>query len=414
MTVQYSEVAIATDPEAYNHDLITTVLIAPEYSSTADRIVYNTTKAAGGTVTLAHASGSPFRTLRVSSTTDTVSRSVLTEEAFDLPSYTAVYGGAYKPSGSIEGLMRFWDFGGQFQDAYSQYYYSPFLMGIMGYQTPTTISSADVDSVGCPTGGSAIAGLRYELSTLPATVAIKITDVSARHTADSSRGSTVVYRGCGIANTEITLAAEDFVKFTANFSGRSAEAYQTAYSSSTDVTDEPAVFTNAELRFTPDGGSVSNLLCKNFTISLARTIDETNTILIGSEFKIDMVYSGVVELRGTIDMDPNEWDRLYTVIAGSSDVTKETLDEEKLNFNGDTCNGTVLANAIPAGRLEIILHKPDGTRPVAYFNIGTAKLTDMTRSKRGQEQYTKSISYVAQVGSVTADKFYIDVFEPAA
>jgi hypothetical protein len=113
-------------------------------------------------------------------------------------------------------------------------------------------------------------------------------------------------------------------------------------------------------------------------------------------------------------MDPNEWERLFTVIAGTSDTTKKTLDEENLNFNGTTCDGTVLTNEIPAGRLEIILHKPDGIRPVAYFNIGTAKLTDMTRSKRGQEQFTKSISYIAQVGSVTTDKFYIDIFEPAA
>ena len=413
MTVQYSEVAIATDPEAYNHDLITLCAISAEYNSAADRIIYNTTKSAGGDVTLAHASGSPFRTLRVSSNTDTVSRSVLTEEAFDLPSYTAVYGGAFKPSGSIEGLMRFWDFGGQFQDTYGSYYYSPFLMGIMGYQTPAVISSADVDSVGCPTAGDAIAGLRYELSTLPAPVAVKVTDVSARHN-DGTRGSSVVYRGVGISNTEITLAAQDFVKFTAGFSGRAAESYQVAYSSSTDVTDEPAVFTNAELRFTPDGGSASTLLCKNFTISMSRTIDEDNTILIGSEFKIDLVYSGVVELRGTIDLDPNEWERLFTVIAGTSDMTKITLDEGNVNFTGNTCDGTVLTNEIPAGRLEIILHKPDGTRPVAYFNIGTAKLTDMTRSKRGQEQFTKSISYIAQVGSVTTDKFYIDVFEPAA
>ena len=43
MTVQYSEVAIATDPEAYNHDLITLCVITPEYNSVTDRIVYHNT-----------------------------------------------------------------------------------------------------------------------------------------------------------------------------------------------------------------------------------------------------------------------------------------------------------------------------------------------------------------------------------
>jgi hypothetical protein len=411
MTVQYSEVSIATDPEAYNQQLIDYVPISPEYNNTEDRIVYTTLKQGGGNVTLTFASGSPFRTLRVSAASDAVSRDELTEEAFDLPSFTAVYAGAYKPSGSIDGLIRFWDFGGRFQDDYGSYYFSPFLMGIMGYQAPAAIKSNDADSVGCPTGGAAIDGWRYYLSTLPATVAIKITDVSARTV--NGRGSTTVYRGVGISNTQITLAAKDFVKFTANFTGRAAEAYQTAYSSGTAISGEPAVFYNASLRFTPEGGSATTLKCNNFNISLARTIDEDNTILIGSQFKTDLVYSGVVELRGTIGLDPNEWERLYTVIAGSSDTTLETLDEGKVNFLGTVCDGTVLANAIPAGRLEVILHDPDGLRPSGYINVGTAKLTETSRSKTGQQQYTKSISYVAEVSSEATKQFYIDVFPPS-
>ena len=484
MTVQYTEVAVASDPYAYSEILIDNTLVVKEYDSVNDRITYSTAACTGANTTNLVAAfpdyetpesyyGSDFRTLRVNQASGQMDRSVIIEEAFDTPAPSAIYGGMVKPSGSMEGAFRPWDMGGLFGSYPLDF--SPFLMGVMGYQTPAAIKSSDTDSVGC----DALDGYRYYISTVPATLALKITDVAARHAA--GRGGTHVYRGVGISNAEIRLEALKYAMIKADFVGRKEEIFDAAYSSATAVSGEPAMFYNATLKWSSEletgqaqsGGSTTIVLatdastsddyynnmviyittgigagqfrtitdytgssksavvaawdtnpdstseyriynnaeafkCNNFTLSLARTIETDSVSLIGSEYIADLVYSGMVSLKGTIGLDPNEWKRLRSVAAGGASSSQYIIDQGKREYFGSTCNDDVLANYIPSGRLEITLHTTNGKKAVSYINMVTAKLTNMNYSKQGQNPMEKSIEFQGQMA--TSTDFYIDVF----
>lgn len=417
MAIQYNEVAVASDPEAYNEVLIDNTVVAKEYNTATDRIVYNTSACAGGSAVAIAANthetqGSPFRTLRVNMASGKMDRSVIIEEAFDTPAPATIFGGMVAPSGSFEGAFRPWDMGGKFGTGPTAYF-SPLMLGIMGYQIPAEITSKLGDgehgSCGCGTsvGATDIDGYRYKLTTLPATLSLKIVDVTARR--DAGSGGTHVFRGVGIQNAEIRLESMKYAMIKADFMARKEEVHEASYASGTDVTGTPALFYNPVLKWTPDGGSAEAFKCTNFTISLARSIDTQKAAVLGSPYITNIIYSSMVALKGTIGLDPAEWKRLRSVAAGSADITKSVIDEGHREFFGNTCDANAMANAIPSGKLEITLQTHDGTRPVAYICMVTAKLTNMDFSKQGQNPQEKSIEFQAQVA--TENDFYIDVFE---
>jgi hypothetical protein len=84
------------------------------------------------------------------------------------------------------------------------------------------------------------------------------------------------------------------------------------------------------------------------------------------------------------------------------------LDETNQEFFGDAATGTVLTNAVPAGKFEVILHAPDGTKESGKITCDVAKLTEMSRSVQGRNQFEKTVTWKAQINDT--DKFTIEVY----
>ena len=382
------ELAVTTDTSVYDSDEIDGYVITPGYVTASDWITYSS----GATHTPA------FKTLRVNTFSDTANRNSIIEESIDQVAAATVYAGTYSSSGEFEAAFRGWDFAT-----------SGLLLGALGSQTPAVVSSNNAHG----------AGLKYILGMVAQPLALKVVDEQATDTSGSNdvHGTTTVYRGVGVTDLQISLNVKEYAKASFKWIARRAEVYDVGYNSALNtVYGEPAIFYNAVLRWTPSGGSVETLKCKGFTMSLTRTMDQ-DYFFIGSEFLQGLYYNGLTDLGGQITLGAGDWARIRTMLVGKTTAAADgnTLDQTKQEFfgsvNGTTGATTVLANAVPSGKFEITLHKPDGLKEAAKITCDVAKLTEMSRSVQGRNQFEKTVSWKAQINDT--DKFTIEVYTNA-
>lgn len=375
------ELAITTDISAYDADEIDDYVIAPGYNTSSDWITYSS----GATHTNA------FKTIRVNSFSDAANRNSVIEESIDQVAAATVYAGTYSSSGSFEAAFRGWDFAT-----------SGLLLGALGNQTPEVVASNTAHG----------AGLKYILAMEAMPLALKVIDEQATDTTGSNdvHGSTTIYRGVGITNFEINLNVKEYAKSTFQWIARRAEVFDVGYNSANNtINGEPAIFYNAVLKWTPEGGSAETLKCKAFTMTLARTMDQ-DYFFIGSEFLQGLYYNGLTDLGGQITLGAGDWQRIRTMLVGKTTgaTNGNVLDETNQEFFGDAATGTVLTNAVPAGKFEVILHAPDGTKESGKITCDVAKLTEMSRSVQGRNQFEKTVTWKAQINDT--DKFTIEVY----
>lgn len=384
--VAQRELAIATDPYAYDEEEINDFNIAPGFNTSSQVITYQN----------GAPDGSAFTTLRVTSFSDNANRDVIIEEAIDQVAAASIFAGTFGANGQFEAAFRGWDF-----------HTSKLLQGALGYQDPESVAAA----------GGHKAGYRYTLTMVPATLALKIVDEQATDTTGSNnvRGTTTVYRGVGITNMELSLNVKEYARATFQWVARKAETFDEAFNTNTAITGDPGIFYNAVLKWTPEGASSAETMkCKGFTMSLSRTMDQ-DYFFIGSEFLQGLYYNGLTDLGGSITLGAGDWVRIRTMIAGSPTGGDNVLDESRREFFGSvsnqtTCTSTVLANAIPSGKFEVVLHSPDGCREVAKITCDKAKLTEMARSLTGRNQFEKTVNWKAQIN--VTDKFTVEVYQP--
>lgn len=377
--VNKRELCVTEDPYAYSTVEIDGYAIADGYNTSTDLIEYQDGS---------HADTATFKTLRVTAQDESFNRSAIVEESTDQVAAASLFGGTVAYSGTFSGAWRGYDF-----------HNSKLMLGIMGYQTVATVAN--------PATGFAT-GYRYELAMAPATLALKYVDEQA----NQNGGVTRIHRGVGITGANITLRAKQYVTVDVNWMSRRVEVFDLPYPSETEPTGDPAMFYNAVLKWTPDGGAAEAFKCLEFTMNIQRPID-TDNFGIGSQFLMDMAYNGLTDLGGSITMSPTDWDKLRSMIAGTSDDTINTLDEGRKEFFGEVTNTTtttVLANAIPSGQMEILLHKPDGSQVVGRFLAQSCKLTEATASAQGRQKYNKTITWRAVINNTK--NFYVDVWQP--
>lgn len=368
------ELCCTLDPYAYKKEVIEDYAIAAGYSTANDYITYPD----GSTHT------DTFRTMRVTSFNYTVARNQIVEESIDQVAAASVFGGTYLPQGSFEMFFRGWDM-----------HLSGFLQAALGAQTPASVSANSAHG----------AGYTYELAQTPATLAVKVVDEQA---ADTTVGKTMVFRGVGVTSFNISLALNDACKTTCNYIARNIEAFESPYNTNSAITGDQAPFYNATLIWTPSGGSSETMKCKAFSMDIGRTMDQENFFL-GSEKLQGLLYNGLTNLGGTLTLSASDWKRVRTTSIGSE--TDAVLDQGNKEFTGTAASGTVLANAIPSGKLEIVLHTPDGVKEVARITANVAKLTEASADATGRNQFNKTVTWVAQVNAT--DKFTIDVYNPS-
>ena len=377
--VNKREICITNDPYAYNASEIDDYNILDGYNVTTDLIEYQN---------VAHADSNAFKTLRVQSQDERISRETIVEESTDQVAAASLFGGTIALTGGFTGAWRGYDF-----------HDSGLLMGIMGFQTVATVANP---------GTGFAAGYRYEFAMVPATLALKIVDEQA----NAGGGVTRVYRGVGITQANISLRAKQYVTMDAQWMARRVEVFDLPYPSETEPTGDPAMFYNAVLKWTPEGGSVETFKCQEFTMNVTRPID-TDDYMIGSQFLNSLTYNGLTDLGGNITLSPADWDKLRSTMAGTVDDSINTLDEGRREYFGvvtNTTTTTVLANAIPSGQLEILLHKPDGSQVIGKITAMSCKLTEASASAQGRQKYTKTLNWRAVINNTA--KFYIDVWAP--
>lgn len=380
------QLCITKDPYAYAEDEIDNYPIAAGYVIGSDTIEYQNWAD--------HPTTDPFLVLRMNSHDEKVSRETIIEESTDQVAAASLFGGTYMTTGSFSGAFRPWDFGS-----------SGLMDGIMGFQAPAAVAR--------PGGtGGGTTGKRWELTMVPSTLAVKIVDEQAK-TSSGTKGTTTIYRGVGITSAEITLAAKQYTTVNVQWMGRRAEVFATGYNSTNEPAGDPALFYNAVLKWTPEGGSAEAFKCSQFTMSVARPIDQDD-FLIGSQFLANLSYNGLTDLGGSITLSASDWDKIRDTIAGSVSDDVYTLDQTRKEYFGevtDATTTTVLANQIPSGSLEILLHTPNGDRVIGRIYATTCKLTEMSRSAQGRQKFNKTVSWKAQINNT--DVFYVEAFDPA-
>ena len=99
------------------------------------------------------------------------------------------------------------------------------------------------------------------------------------------------------------------------------------------------------------------------------------------------------------------------MMSGATTGGDNVLDEGNREFFGTAAAGTVLANSIPAGRFTVMLHNPSGAKEVAKIVCDMAKLTEMSRSVSGRNQFEKTVTWKAQINNT--DTYYMEVYNPA-
>lgn len=363
------EICVTTDPSCYLDAEVDEYDIAAGYSPANDWITYSS----GATHTPA------FRSLRVNSFNYTPNRSVINEESFDNVAPAYVMAGAAAMEGSIEANFRGWDF-----------HLSGLLMGALGLQTAASAASTTEHN----------AGYTYELAQQPATLAIKL--------VDEQGDGTVIYRGVGITSFNLNLQMNQLCTTTMNWIAKRPEVFDSAYNTTSEISGDPAPFYNPTLKWTPEGGSVEIMKCKGFTMNIDRPMDRENMYL-GSPFLQGLYYNGLTTLGGTLTLGPGDWLRIRTMMAGST--TANVLDQGNREFYGTVSGGNVIANSIPSGQFEVILHSPDGTEQVTVFTANVAKLTEASADASGRNMWNKTVNWQAQINAT--DKFTISVYQPS-
>lgn len=362
------EVGITTDPGCYDATEIANYNILYGYDVVNDNITYQS----------AFPSTPVFKTLRVNSFNYNPNRDVISEEAFDSVSQAFIIGGGYGLTGSFETNFRGWDF-----------HLSGLMLGAMGDQTAVAVDANTYHK----------AGYKYELAQQPATLALKL--------VDEQGNGTVVFRGVGITSFELNMQMKAFCVSTFNWLGKRAEPFDLGYNTNSTINGDPAPFYNPTLNWTPSGGALEIMKCRGFTMTISRPMD-TENMYLGSPFLQGLYYNGLTTLGGTITLGPGDWQRIRTTMAGST--TDNVLDQGNREFYGDSATGNVIANAIPSGKFEIILHSPDGTTQVTNITADVAKLTEMSADATGRNMFNKTVNWQAQIN--TTDKFEIEVYEP--
>jgi hypothetical protein len=119
--VNRREICVTNDPYAYDATEIDNYAIVDGYSPANDWITYQD---AG------HAHTNAFKTLRVTSQDERVSRDTIVEESTDQVAAASLFGGTISLTGGFSGAWRGYDF-----------HVSGLLLGIMGWQTPATIAN---------------------------------------------------------------------------------------------------------------------------------------------------------------------------------------------------------------------------------------------------------------------------------
>ena len=379
------ELAITTDTYAYDEDEIGNYNILYGFATATDKITYQCT-----------ATTSPvFRTLRVTSFSDASKRDAIIEESIDQVAAASVFGGTDGVNGQFEAAFRGWDF-----------HLSGLLAGAMGSQTPADVAAAS---------GIHSAGKKYVLAMSAQPLALKVVDEQATDTTGSNNveGTTSIYRGVGVTSMELALQVKEYAKATFQWIGRRVEAFDYAYNTNTAISGDPAIFYNATLQWEPYNAGTSSygtaeiMKCKGFTMTLSRKMDE-DYFYVGSEFLQGLYYNGLTDLGGEITLGSGDWQRIRATMVGAVTAGNNVLDQTKREFFGTRASGNVLANAIPAGRFTVILHRPDGSLQVAKIVCDMAKLTESSRSLQGRNQFEKKVTWKAQIN--TTDTFYIEVY----
>jgi hypothetical protein len=373
------ELCVTTDPYAYSTYEVDGYAIADEYDTVNDYITYQHT-AFGNTPA--------FTTVRVETQNEKISRDTIVEKSTDQVAAASIFGGVINLTGGFTAAFRAWDFAT-----------SGLLVGIMGEQTPTSIANP---------GTAFTAGLRYQFTSTPSSLAFKYVDEQA----NVGTGVTRIYRGAGITQANITLRAKQYTTVDVQWMARRVEYFDAPYPSETEPLGDPAMFYNAVLKWTPDGGSVETFKCSEFTINVARPID-TDNYMNGSQFLNGLLYNDLIDLGGSITIDPKDKDRFRAILVGTTNVSYNTLDEGRKEFFGEVTNTTtttVLANDIPSGKMEIFLHTPGGTKVVGRILSEQCKLTEGTADAQGRQKYNKTATWKAVINNVYG--FYIDAWNP--
>lgn len=320
--------------------------------------------------------GTPWKNIRVTSMSENPNRDTIREEAIDTVAPSSIYGGTLTLQGNLEGSLMF-----------KSLHDCGLLEAMMGAGSGTTGSFTPSEASGDST---TTFGAMYQMTMIPATIAVRTVDNQARNPADGSVGMVKIYRGVGISGAELTLETKNYAQFRTNWVGRRAEVYPGSALTAdvTSIVGEPSIFYNAVLNF---ASQVIN--ANSITINVTRPIN-TNLQYIGSQFLQDLTYNGITELGGTINFAENEYNTIKFMLSGSTSGSIYTLDQGSTEFDG------TLANAIPSGKLVLKFRTPDGTTTAGMIVIDEAKLTESTVSVQGQNPYEKSVNWSGVINNV--------------
>jgi hypothetical protein len=270
---------------------------------------------------------------------DPVNRNPVVEESLDQTAASAIYGGIYKPSGTLEGLLRPKGMEGMFH-------------ALTGDTTAAT-------------------SLEFQ-DTMKS-----LTMVVGDDQAAAGSGKYTLYNGVGLTRCEISCNVKEFVRTRWNYIAGKAVVLTSGPTVSYASNDVPSVFYNAE--FTIDGSPVP---AKGVTIVMERKVDE-DYYYIGSPFLQGIYLSGLSDINGTITFGAGEWDRIEDVLIASGLATA----------GGNQLNPVM--NDLVGGELELVCMDPDGVAPTVTITLADVRITEMNRSVTGRNQWEKTVNYRA-------------------
>lgn len=284
---------------------------------------------------------------------DPVNRNPVVEEALDQTAASAIYGGVYKPSGTLEGLLR---------PKGMQYMFQA-LMGDTG----------------------AVTDLEFQDNMK------SLTMVVSDEQAAAGAGKCVLYNGVGLTRCEVSCNVREFVRTRWNYIAGKAVILSAAPTVSYASNDVPSVFYNAAL--TIDDVEIP---AKGVTIVMERKVDE-DYYYIGSPFLQGIYLNGLSDINGTMTFGAGEWDRIEDVLVASGIAT-----------TGGTQLNPVMDD-LAGGELELVCKDPDGVGPIATFTIADVRITEMNRSVTGRNQWEKTVNYRAVMADPSDFTLNLDI-----